>query len=111
MSFISAPYRFREFQNKKKIVRWFNVEELDDGCGVFPNDVQPTGCVRDGQSYEYGYAQWKGETGSSNRCFCYPKFGSQMAITSANTLVKEARTAGILIKERNSHDDDSKSIL
>jgi hypothetical protein len=36
---------------------------------------------------------------------------TQMAITSANTLVKEARTAGILIKERNSHDEDSKSIL
>ena len=56
----------------KPIVRWFNVEELQDRCGVFPNDVQPTGCVKNGQSYEYGHAQWKGATGASDVCFCYP---------------------------------------
>jgi hypothetical protein len=56
----------------KPIVRWFNIEELEDGCGVFPNDVQPTGCVKNGQSYEYGHAQWEGATGASDVCFCYP---------------------------------------
>ena len=56
----------------KPIVRWFNFEELEDGCGVFPNGVEPTGCVKSGQSYEYGYAQWEGLSAASDVCFCYP---------------------------------------
>ena len=54
----------------KPLVRWFNVEELQDGCGVFPYNIQPEGCIKNGRYYEYGYAQWEGTAGDSRRCYC-----------------------------------------